>query len=750
MILSLFNLALFVFLLRYGYNIRHRSTEGENSRLLFWFTEIFAVMAFGTAFVSMESAGTNWTDFSFSINVGTPVIALFFARIAAIASVLSIVPLIFFALGFPYPKKWGKIPAIPFLILGLISVVIVFSGGYFSTQEYVLSFGDTGGSKALENLSKIIIFGLDTSHLEIGNAIVFAGPFYFVFNLGIAFSLSAISIIIFVRRFFIKSKIYRLQLGVSSFALILAGALWFLLSIVLPGQFDLLWTFNFLPVVPLGLVLAFSYAMGITRIFALREVLKTTLTFIVYALVVGVATGATIAFIWDPLASVSSLLAAFLVFLVFVVAALLAYFLRNKLKAVMRSGSDYGDELEEKLTDIDFSLGRDEVIDNLLSLLKEYVDCTAVNLFVVDSNDRMQNIGSTNNLEASFNHRTPAIDFLINNDVSIAIKTEVITNYTYHEVKTELLGIMSSFDADILILLREGRTIIGAITLGAKRTGTEFTSYDFSVASKLYGKLFVVAYYFKNVAQESLVVTVDRELEFSDQIIFSIQENIDRVEHPTVDLSFMTRSARKLGGDFLDFIRISKNRYIIIIGDVSGKGLNASMSMVILKSVIRTFLRETKDFKKLIIKINDFIKVNLPRGTFFAGVIGIMDFETRTFFYVNCGIPAMFLLSSSYNNPVEIQGDGKILGFAKNMEPLINVRKAVFKTGDIVMMTTDGLTDAESIRGARFGKERIQASILENREQNAERMVRFLYDSVEEFIQQEIADDITIMAIKFI
>lgn len=750
MILSLFNLALFVFLLRYGYNIRHRSTEGENSLLLFWFTETFAIMALGMVFVSMESAGSNWTDFSFSINVGTPVIALFFARVAAIASVLSVVPLIFFAIGFPYPKKWGKTPAIPTLILGLISLIIVFSGGYFSTQEFALNFRGAGGSKALENLSKIIIFGMDTSHLEIGNATVYAGPFYFVFNLGIAFSLSAISIIIFVRRFFIKSKIYRLQLGVSSFALILAGALWFLLSIVLPGQFDLLWTFNFLPVVPLGLVLAFSYAMGITRIFALREVLKTTLTFIVYALVVGVATGATIAFIWDPLASVSSLLAAFLVFLVFVVAALLAYFLRNKLKAVMRSGSDYGDELEEKLTDIDFSLGRDEVIDNLLSLLKEYVDCTAVNLFVVDSNDRMQNIGSTNNLEASFNHRTPAIDFLINNDVSIAIKTEVITNYTYHEVKTELLGIMSSFDADILILLREGRTIIGAITLGAKRTGTEFTSYDFSVASKLYGKLFVVAYYFKNVAQESLVVTVDRELEFSDQIIFSIQENIDRVEHPTVDLSFMTRSARKLGGDFLDFIRISKNRYIIIIGDVSGKGLNASMSMVILKSVIRTFLRETKDFKKLIIKINDFIKVNLPRGTFFAGVIGIMDFETRTFFYVNCGIPAMFLLSSSYNNPVEIQGDGKILGFAKNMEPLINVRKAVFKTGDIVMMTTDGLTDAESIRGARFGKERIQASILENREQNAERMVRFLYDSVEEFIQQEIADDITIMAIKFI
>ena len=53
-------------------------------------------------------------------------------------------------------------------------------------------------------------------------------------------------------------------------------------------------------------------------------------------------------------------------------------------------------------------------------------------------------------------------------------------------------------------------------------------------------------------------------------------------------------------GDFIDFIRLSADRYIFVMGDVSGKGLNASMSMVILKSVIRTYLQETGDFKELV------------------------------------------------------------------------------------------------------------------------------------------------------
>lgn len=753
MILSLFNLFLFVFLVRYGFKVRYKSTEGENSFLLFVFSELFAFVALGMAFVTIKSSEGSLESLVFAMEVGTPVIALFFARMAVVLSVIAPVFLLYLAFSFPYPIKWGRAPFITAIVVGLIAMVLVFSGGYYSAETLASqAAGEASGvwARAINRVVKLSLFGFEESLAETGNSLVYPGPFYIFINTGIAASFLISAIVLFIRRLFFKSKIYRLQVSVCSIFLLLAAVAWYLMAIDLPSRFGQTWAWSLLPLSPLILIMAFSYSMSITRIFAVREVLKTAFSFSIYAVILGLASGTAIALTWNAISSVSIVLAILFVLAVFSGASLLASIIRRRFEGFLRSGNAYGDALEEQLSTIDFSLGRDAVIGKFLSLLRDYIDCTSVNLLVENSEGALVNIGSTNGIDTAFDHRSNAIEFLLNSDVSVIMKTELVTNYEYHDVKGDLLDILDSFDGDLLIILREGRSIIGAIVLGAKRTGSDFTDYDFSVISRLYGKLFVVSYYFKNVAQESLVLTVDRELEFSDQIIQSIQENIDRIEHPAVDLSYMTRSARKLGGDFLDFIKISKERYIVILGDVSGKGLNASMSMVILKSVIRTFLRETKDFKRLVIKVNDFIKTNLPRGTFFAGIFGIIDFESRTLFYVNCGVPAMFLLSSSYNNPVEIQGGGKVLGFVKDIEPHINVRKAVFKSGDILLTTTDGLTDAESIRGARFGKERIQASLIENRSQTSERIVRFLSESVEEFIQQELSDDITILAIKFL
>jgi hypothetical protein len=495
---------------------------------------------------------------------------------------------------------------------------------------------------------------------------------------------------------------------------------------------------------------AFGYGVTITRLFDLRAAARTAASFSLYALTLGLIAGLAFALLSIPLGG-STFFVTVAAAAVYLGATRLGAFLRGRYERLLRSRASYGERLEEGLSAIDFSQGRDSVIENFLTLLRDSIGCGAVNLLVENNAGELVNVGSTNGLtgESGFERKSPGIDLLLNNDVSIILKTEIVTNYEYHDVKPELLALLDRFDADALVLLREGRAINGAVLLGAKLTGGDFTDYDYDTISRVYGKLFVVVYYLKNVAQESLVLTVDRELEFSEQIIQSIQENIDRIVHPAVDISYMTRSTRKLGGDFIDFIRLTQDRFIFVIGDVSGKGLNASMSMVILKSVVRTFLKETKDFKKLVVKTNAFIKANLPRGTFFAGVFGLFDFNERSLYYVNCGVPIMLLLSTAYNNPVEIQGDGKVLGFVKDISPHVMVRKANFKQGDILLVTTDGLTDAESIRGARFGKDRIQSSLLENRSASSERIVRYLSESVSEFVSQELNDDITILAVKF-
>ena len=172
------------------------------------------------------------------------------------------------------------------------------------------------------------------------------------------------------------------------------------------------------------------------------------------------------------------------------------------------------------------------------------------------------------------------------------------------------------------------------------------------------------------------------------------------------------RSSRRLGGDFIDFVRLSKERWFFVMGDVSGKGLSAAMNMLILKSMVRTFLGE-KDFIGLVSRVNSFIKDNLPRGSFFAGIFGYFDLAKRSFYYINCGIPSMLFYSPSFDTFIEVQGEGKVLGFVRDISKALKTRKLILPPDSALVAATDGITDSENLRGERFGRERLRRSVAQ-------------------------------------
>ena len=249
---------------------------------------------------------------------------------------------------------------------------------------------------------------------------------------------------------------------------------------------------------------------------------------------------------------------------------------------------------------------------------------------------------------------------------------------------------------------------------------------------------------------EAVVGTVNREIRMSGQIITSIQENMDLIKSKKIDAGYLMVPAHNIGGEFVDMIRLTDTRHIFVIGALSGKGIAASMGMVILKSIIRTFLSETTDFKLLVAKVNTFIRENLPKGTFFAGTFGILDFNTDTMYYINCGIPALLVYTRAYNNVIEVQGEGHILGFVKDVAPYIKVKKVKLSEGDIVMIVTDGIIDTKSLRGDIFGKTRTQNALMENSGYPAEKMAKFTYDALVEFTSKELENDITMLVMKYL
>ena len=102
-----------------------------------------------------------------------------------------------------------------------------------------------------------------------------------------------------------------------------------------------------------------------------------------------------------------------------------------------------------------------------------------------------------------------------------------------------------------------------------------------------------------------------------------------------------------------------------------------------------------------------------------------------------------------YNNVIEIQGSGHILGFVKDLSPYISVKTTKLNHGDIIMACTDGLIQSHSLRGEQFGKERVQQAVLDNSTYPAQRMAQFTFDGLVKFMSKEMEDDVSILVIKY-
>ena len=426
------------------------------------------------------------------------------------------------------------------------------------------------------------------------------------------------------------------------------------------------------------------------------------------------------------------------------------FFISNRLSKtdLMRDGK-YEKRFESAITSINFDEQSKDIESEINSAFRKYVGTSTVRMAIDAGTGFLETINDDDGEEKiTVPIDQKGFDVLLNIKHSIVFKSFIEKDYQVKDVKEPLLEMMEATKSDAFILLNEGRRIVGVLFLGQKVSGDVYNSYDYKVFSKLYSTFFVVGFYMKNMMNESVVGTVNREIRMSSQIITSIQENMDYISNPKLDCGYRMVPAHNIGGEFIDMIRLNETRHMFVIGALSGKGIAASMSMVILKSVIRTNLAETKDFKLLVEKTNSFIRTGLPKGTFFSGMFGIIDFSTDTLYYINCGAPALFMYNRLYNNVIEIQGEGHVLGFAKDISNLIRVKKVKMSAGDIILACTDGLIESKSLRGESYGKTRVQSQIMENATYPADKMGQFIYDNLLSFSSKALEDDYTVLIIK--
>ncbi|TNE69992.1 GAF domain-containing protein [bacterium] len=226
----------------------------------------------------------------------------------------------------------------------------------------------------------------------------------------------------------------------------------------------------------------------------------------------------------------------------------------------------------------------------------------------------------------------------------------------------------------------------------------------------------------------------------------TIQEGLFPKKIPTfngLDIAGKSLPAREVGGDYFDVIELSNGRALVILADISGKGVGASLVMVELRAIIRLLAHTDIEFVDLMQKVNNTIVEDTPSNTFLTLFIGIVDPNTATITYCNAGHNSPWLVQN--NEVIELDKGGPIIGFMKNMP--YEIATVSVHPGHKLLIYTDGFSEGERADGEQLGEEEL-LELFKHAKGNAKQQLSYLYEKLEEFVAgAEPSDDRTAMVV---
>lgn len=198
-----------------------------------------------------------------------------------------------------------------------------------------------------------------------------------------------------------------------------------------------------------------------------------------------------------------------------------------------------------------------------------------------------------------------------------------------------------------------------------------------------------------------------------------------------------------MAGDFYDVFRLAPNRVVAVIGDVTGHGIEASITAFQAKYLLRVFLRQFRDPAQALEELNAQMAA-LDRGEELISLcVVVFDTEVGTLRYASAGHPPVWLWHEREVRP--LRSTGPLLTLDPHGH--FSSREIGLEPGDLVLMYTDGLSEARD-GGQLFGEERIANTIRRDPGADPGVLAKALLEAAQDFASSPLADDIAILALR--
>ncbi len=178
-----------------------------------------------------------------------------------------------------------------------------------------------------------------------------------------------------------------------------------------------------------------------------------------------------------------------------------------------------------------------------------------------------------------------------------------------------------------------------------------------------------------------------------------------------VTLAGKSWPASEVGGDYYDMVPIDPRRCALIIADVSGKGLPAAMIMAAVRGALRTQMDSHVSLSEITAALNRMLVRDTPMGKFLTLFWAILDVETLELTYTNAGHNPPYVFNARTETADELSEGGPVLGLLPDLTFASSRR--VLRPGDLLVMFTDGIVEAQNVAEEMYGNDRLLAGFPE-------------------------------------
>lgn len=298
----------------------------------------------------------------------------------------------------------------------------------------------------------------------------------------------------------------------------------------------------------------------------------------------------------------------------------------------------------------------------------------------------------------------------------------------------------------ICVPLISNENVVGVINLVNNKKNKEFTRDDLALMTSI-ANLAAVSIekfrlYQEKINQEKLNLEIEDAQKVQQLLLPRTLPTF-----PSFEFAAKYALANRVGGDYYDFIELDENRLAVVIADVSGHDIASALVMAMGRNLIRTFFDAEASPSKILAKTSRVLRQDTQSSRYITMFLAIVNNKDMTLTYSNAGHNYPLYLPAGASEFNSLSVGGFPLGLVDDYDYLEET--VPLKAGDLLVLYTDGLIEAQSPTGEMFELRRLERIIKEYQARPIEELATTIYEKALQFTQKEkLQDDFTFMALR--